>query len=73
MPAGLVARFPPSTPGAGGGAEQGRSDRPSGPEVPDTAPVGRVDPLIGVRERVGRHQGRWRDVVLLERRSPVVG
>ncbi|MBX7267177.1 N-acetyltransferase [Micromonospora sp. Llam7] len=27
---------------------------------------------IGVRERVGRHHGRWRDVVLLERRSPVV-
>ena len=28
--------------------------------------------VIGTRERVGRHQGRWRDVVLLERRSPVV-
>ncbi|MEU4770792.1 N-acetyltransferase family protein [Micromonospora sp. NPDC023644] len=28
--------------------------------------------VIGVRERVGRHRGRWRDVVLLERRSPVV-
>lgn len=28
--------------------------------------------VIGVRERVGRHHGRWRDVVLLERRSPVV-
>ncbi|WP_433350186.1 N-acetyltransferase family protein [Micromonospora sp. CA-111912] len=27
--------------------------------------------VIGVRERVGRHHGRWRDVVLLERRSPV--
>ncbi|MDM4719312.1 N-acetyltransferase family protein [Micromonospora sp. WMMA1363] len=27
---------------------------------------------IGTRERVGRHHGRWRDVVLLERRSPVV-
>ncbi|WCD89978.1 L-methionine sulfoximine/L-methionine sulfone acetyltransferase [Streptomyces xanthophaeus] len=25
---------------------------------------------IGTRERIGRHQGRWRDVVLLERRSP---
>jgi L-amino acid N-acyltransferase YncA len=24
---------------------------------------------VGVRERVGRHHGRWRDVVLLERRS----
>lgn len=27
---------------------------------------------IGIRERVGHHQGRWRDVVLLERRSPLV-
>jgi phosphinothricin acetyltransferase len=25
---------------------------------------------IGVRERVGRHHGVWRDVVLIERRSP---
>jgi L-amino acid N-acyltransferase YncA len=24
---------------------------------------------VGVRERLGRHHGRWRDVVLLERRS----
>ena len=29
--------------------------------------------VVGTRERVGRHHGRWRDVVLLERRSPVVG
>lgn len=28
---------------------------------------------LGVRERVGRHHGRWRDVVLLERRSSTVG
>ncbi|MFG2050466.1 GNAT family N-acetyltransferase [Micromonospora sp. NPDC048935] len=28
--------------------------------------------VIGVRERVGRHHDRWRDVVLLERRSPVI-
>jgi L-amino acid N-acyltransferase YncA len=28
---------------------------------------------VGVRERVGRLDGRWRDVVLLERRSPWVG
>ena len=28
--------------------------------------------VIGVRERVARHHGRWRDVVLLERRSPVI-
>ncbi|NLU78371.1 N-acetyltransferase [Micromonospora sp. HNM0581] len=28
--------------------------------------------VVGTRERVGRHQGRWRDVVLLERRSPLV-
>jgi L-amino acid N-acyltransferase YncA len=27
---------------------------------------------VGVRERIGRHHGVWRDVVLLERRSPVV-
>ncbi|NBM17477.1 GNAT family N-acetyltransferase [Streptomyces sp. GC420] len=26
--------------------------------------------VIGTRERVGRHHGRWRDVVLVERRSP---
>lgn len=28
---------------------------------------------LGVRERVGRHHDRWRDVVLLERRSRVAG
>jgi L-amino acid N-acyltransferase YncA len=28
---------------------------------------------VGVRERIGRRDGRWRDVVLLERRSRVVG
>jgi phosphinothricin acetyltransferase len=29
---------------------------------------------IGVQERIGRDRtGRWRDVVLLERRSPIVG
>ncbi|MFJ9720421.1 GNAT family N-acetyltransferase [Streptomyces sp. NPDC101213] len=28
--------------------------------------------VIGTRERIGRHHGRWRDVVLVERRSPVV-
>lgn len=28
--------------------------------------------VIGVRERIGRHHGRWRDVILLERRSPDV-
>ncbi|MFN8076794.1 MAG: N-acetyltransferase family protein [Kineosporiaceae bacterium] len=27
---------------------------------------------VGVRERIGRRDGRWRDVVMLERRSPVV-
>ena len=27
---------------------------------------------VGVRERIGRLHGRWRDTVLLERRSPVV-
>lgn len=30
--------------------------------------------VVGVWERVGRfHDGRWRDVVLMERRSPAVG
>ncbi len=28
--------------------------------------------VIGVRERIGLHHGRWRDVLLLERRSPIV-
>lgn len=27
---------------------------------------------IGVRERIARHHGRWRDVILIERRSPAV-
>ncbi|XVU30320.1 N-acetyltransferase family protein [Actinoplanes sp. CA-054009] len=27
---------------------------------------------IGTRERVGRHHGQWRDVILVERRSPTV-
>jgi L-amino acid N-acyltransferase YncA len=26
--------------------------------------------VIGARERIGRHHGAWRDVVLIERRSP---
>jgi phosphinothricin acetyltransferase len=29
--------------------------------------------VVGRRERLGRHHGRWRDVILLERRSPAVG
>jgi L-amino acid N-acyltransferase YncA len=28
--------------------------------------------LVGVRERMGRLHGRWRDVLLLERRSPLI-
>ncbi|HEV7930926.1 MAG TPA: GNAT family N-acetyltransferase [Actinomadura sp.] len=28
--------------------------------------------VIGTRERIGRHRGLWRDVVLIERRSPSV-
>ncbi len=28
--------------------------------------------VVGVRDRIGRHHGRWRDVTVLERRSPVV-
>jgi L-amino acid N-acyltransferase YncA/2-polyprenyl-3-methyl-5-hydroxy-6-metoxy-1,4-benzoquinol methylase len=29
--------------------------------------------VVGTRERIGRHRGRWRDVVFLERRSAVTG
>ena len=29
--------------------------------------------VVGTRERIGRHHGQWRDVVLIERRSPVAG
>ena len=29
--------------------------------------------VVGTRERLGRHHGRWRDVVLLERRSGRMG
>ena len=29
--------------------------------------------VVGTRERVGRHHGRWRDVVLIERRSTIAG
>ena len=29
--------------------------------------------VVGRRERLGRMHGRWRDVLLLERRSPTVG
>ena len=29
--------------------------------------------IIGTRERVGRHHGRWRDTVLIERRSALAG
>jgi phosphinothricin acetyltransferase len=28
--------------------------------------------VVGTRERMGRHRGRWRDVLLMERRSPAV-
>jgi phosphinothricin acetyltransferase len=29
--------------------------------------------VVGVRERIGQRDGKWRDTVLLERRSKVVG
>jgi phosphinothricin acetyltransferase len=29
--------------------------------------------VVGRRERIGRHRGVWRDVLLLERRSPRIG
>jgi L-amino acid N-acyltransferase YncA len=28
--------------------------------------------VIGTRERIGQHHGRWRDVLFIERRSPVI-
>lgn len=28
---------------------------------------------VGIRERIACHYGRWRDVLLMERRSPVAG
>jgi L-amino acid N-acyltransferase YncA len=28
--------------------------------------------IIGTRERVGQHHGRWRDVLFIERRSPLI-
>jgi L-amino acid N-acyltransferase YncA len=28
--------------------------------------------IVGRRERLGRHHGRWRDVLLLERRSGAI-
>ncbi len=29
--------------------------------------------VVGTQERLGQHHGRWRDVVLMERRSATVG
>jgi len=29
--------------------------------------------IVGTRERIGRHHGRWRDVVFIERRSSTAG
>jgi L-amino acid N-acyltransferase YncA len=28
--------------------------------------------VVGIRERIAQHHGRWRDTLLIERRSPVV-
>jgi L-amino acid N-acyltransferase YncA len=28
--------------------------------------------VVGTRERIGLHHGRWRDTLLIERRSPPV-
>ncbi|MFF8382235.1 GNAT family N-acetyltransferase [Streptomyces kanasensis] len=28
--------------------------------------------VVGTRERIGRHHGVWRDVILVERRSPAI-
>ncbi|CAM5360899.1 N-acetyltransferase domain-containing protein OS=Streptomyces glaucescens OX=1907 GN=SGLAU_19300 PE=4 SV=1 [Streptomyces glaucescens] len=49
---------------------QSASSRRTRPASPCTSvPAVRV---IGTRERIGRHHGRWRDVLLLERRSPLI-
>lgn len=29
--------------------------------------------VVGIRERIGQHHGRWRDVIFIERRSHLVG
>jgi len=29
--------------------------------------------VVGTRERIGRHHGQWRDVLLIERRSQAIG
>jgi L-amino acid N-acyltransferase YncA len=29
--------------------------------------------VVGTRQRIGRHHGRWRDTVLIERRSAIAG
>jgi L-amino acid N-acyltransferase YncA len=29
--------------------------------------------VVGTRERIGCHHGRWRDTVLIERRSDAAG
>jgi len=29
--------------------------------------------IVGTRERLGQHHGRWRDALFLERRSSVAG
>src|ERR1039457_7088002 len=29
--------------------------------------------VVGIHERLGCHHGRWRDVILVERRSPIAG
>jgi L-amino acid N-acyltransferase YncA len=28
--------------------------------------------VVGTRERIGQHHGRWRDVIFIERRSPAI-
>ena len=57
-----------------GGRASGRSSPGSSPRTPPASPsTTRAGfRVIGIRERIGRHHGRWRDVVLIERRSPAV-
>lgn len=44
------------------------------PEGTDTLALHRAHGfrIVGIRERIGQQRGEWRDVLLLERRSPVV-
>ena len=57
----------------GAGAVDGAGARLPGERGrPRAAPQGRASRSSAPAQRMGRHRGRWRDVLLLERRSPAV-